>query len=45
MVTFMKMKELFSENAIGKPESFTVKAFSSDFCGVHDKPHASITRC
>lgn len=44
MVTFMKAKELFSEKAIGDPESFTVKAFSSDFCGVHDKPQASIAR-
>lgn len=44
MVTFMKAKELLSENAIGKPEYFTVKAFSSDFCDVHDKPQASIAR-
>jgi predicted dehydrogenase len=44
MVTFMKAKELLSENAIGKPESFTVKAFSSDFCGIRDNPQVSIAR-
>ncbi len=44
MVTFLKAKELLSENAIGELESFTVKAFSSDFCGVHDNPQISIAR-
>jgi predicted dehydrogenase len=41
MVTFMKAKELLAQEAIGKPESFAVNAFSSDFCGVRGKPQVS----
>ncbi|MBN1245155.1 Gfo/Idh/MocA family oxidoreductase [Candidatus Bathyarchaeota archaeon] len=44
MVTFLKAKELLSENAIGELESFTISAFSSDFCGINDNPQVSIAR-
>lgn len=44
MVTFMKTKKLLSEGAIGTPLSFGVKAFSSDFDGLKEKPSASIVR-
>jgi len=44
MVTFLKARELLSENAIGELESFTIKAFSSDFCGISDSPQVSIAR-
>lgn len=44
MVTFLKIRELLSLGAIGEPVSFVVGAFSSDFHGVRDNPHASIAR-
>lgn len=44
MVTFLKAKELLSENAIGEIESFNVKAFSADFFGVRNNPKISIAR-
>ena len=44
MVTFIKAKELLSQNAIGEPASFEVNAFSSDFCGVSNNSQASIAR-
>ena len=44
MVTFLKAKELLEQNVIGKPLSFRINAFSSDFFGVHENPTASIAR-
>jgi predicted dehydrogenase len=44
MVTFLKAKELLSENAIGELKSFTVKAFSADFYDIKDNPEISIAR-
>jgi predicted dehydrogenase len=44
MVTFLKAKELLSENAIGELESFTVKAFSADFYDMKDNPRISNAR-
>lgn len=44
MVTFLKAKEILSENAIGELDSFAVKAFSSDFHGIYDNPQVSIAR-
>jgi predicted dehydrogenase len=43
-VTFNKAKELLDQGAIGEPQSFEVKAYSADFCGVHDNPESSIAR-
>lgn len=44
MVTFSKAKTLLEEGAIGEPVSFSVEAFSSDFCGLSENPKASIAR-
>jgi predicted dehydrogenase len=43
-VTFNKAKALLDQNTIGEAQSFAIKAFSADFCGVHDSPDASIAR-
>ena len=44
MVTFMKTKELLAQDPIGELVSFTMNAFSSDFCGIVKNPQASIAR-
>jgi predicted dehydrogenase len=44
MVTFMKAKELLTQNVIGEPGSFAVNAFSSDFYGISENPKTSIAR-
>jgi predicted dehydrogenase len=43
MVTFMKAKELLEEGVLGEIHSFSVKMYSSDFCGIKN-PAASISR-
>ena len=43
-VTFIKTKELLTQNVIGEPLSFQVNAFSSDFYGIHDNSRNSIAR-
>ena len=44
MVTFIKARELLAQNVIGNPFSFTVNAFSSDFCGISKNSKMSIAR-
>jgi UDP-N-acetylglucosamine 3-dehydrogenase len=44
MVTFMKTRDLLSQGSIGKPLSFVMNAFSSDFNGVWGNSEASIAR-
>ena len=44
MVTFLKAKELLSQNVIGELESFAVEAFSADFYDIQDNPKISIAR-
>jgi predicted dehydrogenase len=43
-VTFNKAKQLLESDSVGTPSSFTVKALSSDFCGVQNNPAQSIAR-
>jgi predicted dehydrogenase len=44
MVTFMKAKELLSQNAIGEPLSFDIRAFSADFVGMHENGEVTASR-
>jgi predicted dehydrogenase len=44
MVTFMKAKELLTQNAIGEPLSFDIHAFSADFAGMHEKEEVTASR-
>jgi predicted dehydrogenase len=44
MVTFMKTKELLLQGSIGELVSFNMRAFSSDFFGIHENSMLSMAR-